>query len=205
MRRTRTIGVLPEPPPEGGFGKGLAAFAKQLWWERRWRTRFFPAELFGEPSWDMLLAGYATEEGGASREASGMRRPHVAACSPPRVASRHVRALAGLHLLEAGADGRGAVPGLELTSEARERMGMLLGNILLQRSLSLLPPSGTPGGDAADGKERDQNLRLTLLMARLLESLEELDRLDLPEAGAHLSLAIATLERHAGESSRARR
>ena len=148
----RTIGVLPEPPPEGGFGIGLAAFAKQLWWERRWRTRFFPAELFGEPSWDLLLAGYAHEKGEASESAAQSGKPHLDACSPPLVAARHVRQLAELHLLEKGVDLRRSGARVILTAQARERMGMLLGNILLQRTLAAMPGEGGPGGDEAGGE-----------------------------------------------------
>ena len=180
---TRSIGIVPAAPPEEGFGRGLAGFARQLWWERRWRTRHFPAELFGEPAWDLMLSLYAAEPRPDDSEA---RKPHLAACVPPQTARRHILNLRSLGIVaERAADGPRRAP-LALAPAARERMGMILAAILLQRERF-----------AQDDPAAARDTRLTLATARLYECLAELDALDLPEAGAHLSQAIAAAEKEA--------
>jgi hypothetical protein len=179
---SRSIGIVPAPPPEDGFGTGLAGFASQLWWERRWRTRHFPAELFGEPAWDLMLSLYAAETQPADAEP---RKPHLAACVPPQAARRHILNLRSLGIVaERAADAPRGAP-LALAPAARERMGMMLAAILLQRER--LADNPAAAGDA----------RLTLATARLYECLAEMDALDLTEAGAHLSQAIAAAEKEA--------
>lgn len=46
-----------EGDPDGSDGRdlALAAFAEQLYQERRCRSRHFPPHLFAEPAWDILL------------------------------------------------------------------------------------------------------------------------------------------------------
>lgn len=45
-------------------GSTLGAVAERLYSERRRRDEHFPAGLFGEPAWDMLLALFAAREDG---------------------------------------------------------------------------------------------------------------------------------------------
>ena len=181
---TRTIGIVPEPPPSDGFGPGLPGFARQLWWERRTRTRFFPAELFGEPAWDLLLKIHGAEAAPAGPILS--RKAHLAAAVPPPTARRWILELVALGILVE--ERRGGSPALTLAPEARERMTKLLGLVLLQRERAAAAPDDRAARQA----------RITSVAAQLAACLDELDALDLSEPGAHLSLALATLER--GES-----
>lgn len=54
------------PRPRSEERKQLLAMAREEYEARGDRLRFFPAELFGEPSWDMLLDLYINGEMGKS-------------------------------------------------------------------------------------------------------------------------------------------
>lgn len=77
--------------------------ARQLYAERRRRDRFFPGDLFGEPSWDILLDLFV-----AGREER--RVPTTSACIganvPPTTALRWLRILEARGLVEREGDRR---------------------------------------------------------------------------------------------------
>jgi DNA-binding MarR family transcriptional regulator len=57
------VALLSDPlSPEAGHT--LRAVAERLYAERRKRDEFFPAGLFGEPAWDLLLALYMAHDDG---------------------------------------------------------------------------------------------------------------------------------------------
>lgn len=79
------------------------ALARELYAERRRRTKFLPSDLFGEPTWDILLDLYV-----AARE--NRRVPTTSACIgahvPPTTALRWLRVLEARGLVEREDDGR---------------------------------------------------------------------------------------------------
>jgi DNA-binding MarR family transcriptional regulator len=74
---------LPYPSSPVSFEQGRAAEAARLYKERRLRERFFPADLFTDPAWDMLLdlyiAHYRKKEVGASSLCLAARVPRTTA------------------------------------------------------------------------------------------------------------------------------
>jgi hypothetical protein len=46
--------------------KNLGLKAKALYDERRWRAGYFPASIFGEPAWDILLHLYVARSEGVA-------------------------------------------------------------------------------------------------------------------------------------------
>lgn len=79
------------------------ATARHIYAERRRRHKFLPADLFGEPTWDILLDLYI-----ASRE--DRRVPTTSSCIgahvPPTTALRWLRILESRGLVEREDDGR---------------------------------------------------------------------------------------------------
>lgn len=79
------------------------ATARQIYAERRRRHKFLPADLFGEPTWDILLDLYI-----AARE--DRRVPTTSSCIgahvPPTTALRWLRILETRGLVEREDDGR---------------------------------------------------------------------------------------------------
>lgn len=77
--------------------------AREIYAERRRRHRFLPADLFGEPTWDILIDLYI-----AYRE--GRRVPTTSSCIgahvPPTTALRWLRILETRDLIEREDDGR---------------------------------------------------------------------------------------------------
>lgn len=189
---------MPAEAPKGGFGPGLRAFAQQLWWERRWRTRFFPSEIFGEPAWDMMLDAYGRQPQDEGFRPAEVSKLHLSASATPDIARRSFKELTALAILEPAGTGRRATQ-VKLTAEATEGMSKLLSPVLLQRNLAVGQSDG-----AFDGGNPDctVEVRLTLLAARMMELLDDLDRVELPEAAAHLSLAVSVVERHLSPGTR---
>ena len=57
------LAILADPhSPEAG--QSLRAMAERLYAERRRREEYFPAALFGEPAWDLLLALFIAHDDG---------------------------------------------------------------------------------------------------------------------------------------------
>ena len=83
--------------------EAILNLARELYAERRRRSRFFDIDLFGEPSWDILLDLYI-----AARE--GRRVPTTSACIgahvPPTTALRWLRMIEAKGLVERESDGR---------------------------------------------------------------------------------------------------
>ncbi|MCY1672510.1 winged helix DNA-binding protein [Novosphingobium sp. SL115] len=99
---TRLVDAAGEP----GLAATLArhtALAREVYAERRRRHKFLPADLFGEPTWDILLDLYI-----AARE--DRRVPTTSACIgahvPPTTALRWLRILEARDLVEREDDGR---------------------------------------------------------------------------------------------------
>ena len=81
----------------------LLAFARETYNVRRKRSRFLPADLFGEPTWDILLDLYvATRENRPVPTTSACIGAHV----PPTTALRWLRILEARGLVEREDDGR---------------------------------------------------------------------------------------------------
>jgi DNA-binding MarR family transcriptional regulator len=68
-------------------GRALGAFARQLHRERRIRDAAFPAELFGEAVWDILLDLFAS---GAEERKVRVSSACIAACVPASTALRYL-------------------------------------------------------------------------------------------------------------------
>lgn len=96
----RTAKAAPVPPGT------MLAFARETYNLRRRRARFLPADLFGEPTWDILLDLYvATCENRSVPTTSACIGAHV----PPTTALRWLRILEARGLVEReedGSDGR---------------------------------------------------------------------------------------------------
>lgn len=96
----RATNAAPVPPGT------MLAFARETYNVRRKRARFLPADLFGEPTWDILLDLYvATCENRAVPTTSACIGAHV----PPTTALRWLRILEARGLVEReedGSDGR---------------------------------------------------------------------------------------------------
>ena len=77
--------------------------ARMLYAERRRRDRTFPTDIFGEPSWDILLDLFVAR-------GEGRRVPTTSACIgahvPPTTALRWLRLLEGQGLIEREEDER---------------------------------------------------------------------------------------------------
>jgi DNA-binding transcriptional ArsR family regulator len=77
--------------------------ARMIYAERRRRDRTFPADIFGEPSWDILLDLFVAR-------GEGRRVPTTSACIgahvPPTTALRWLRLLEGQGLIEREEDER---------------------------------------------------------------------------------------------------
>lgn len=81
----------------------LLAFAREAYHVRRRRTRYLPGDLFGEPTWDILLDLYvATRENRPVPTTSACIGAHV----PPTTALRWLRILETRGLVEREEDGR---------------------------------------------------------------------------------------------------
>lgn len=101
MSRILEWPVAPEPVAQGH--EAILLLARELYVERRRRSKFFDDDLFGEPSWDILLDLYI-----AARE--DRRVPTTSSCIgahvPPTTALRWLRLLEARGLVEREHDGR---------------------------------------------------------------------------------------------------
>lgn len=102
----------------------LAGLARQLLSERRLRTGFLPAELFGERAWELLLELYAEggAEGAAEAELEPLLRHGIAAPGPA---------------------------GPELTADGRASIAKLLQEIWFHRASGESPALATGHAEAA--------------------------------------------------------
>lgn len=118
------------------------AIAREIYAERRRRHKFLPADLFGEPTWDILLDLYI-----AARE--NRRVPTTSSCIgahvPPTTALRWLRILETRGLVEREDDGRdGRRTFVRLTSHGLTAMDASLAS--LHRNLTRM----VHASDAAD-------------------------------------------------------
>lgn len=187
----RSIGVVATSPPACGFGSGIADFARQLWWERRLRSRFFPAEIFGEPAWDLILDAYSAQKAGNPLRLS---KAHLSACVPPSISERSARSLAAVGIfsvapVETGKRGLG----ITLTPASETRVESLLEETWFHRRLDPTT-SFTENGP-------DRSVALRRIITLLVECREELDSLRAWAAGAHVSQAISAIDASGGATS----
>lgn len=103
------------------------AIAREVYAERRRRHKFLPADLFGEPTWDILLDLYI-----AARE--NRRVPTTSSCIgahvPPTTALRWLRILETRGLVEREDDGRdGRRTFVRLTSHGLKAMDASLASL----------------------------------------------------------------------------
>lgn len=183
----RSVGIVASPPPAEGFGSGSADFAGQLWWERRLRNRYFPAELFGEPAWDLLLdLLVAAKEGRAVR----LSKAHLGACVAPSMAERRAKALVDLGVLATGLIKPGSrILHLTLTASAKAKLERLLEETWFHRASGRQDRHSRPSGS-----ERDA--RLQEILETLERCREGLDEAEAWQAGAYVCQAISLLDRN---------
>jgi hypothetical protein len=182
----RSIGIVAPPAPPGGFGRSLGDLARQLWWERRLRTGFFPPEILGEPAWDLILHLFASEAAGA---ATRLSKAHEGACVPPSAAIARARTLMALGIVrEPDAGGKKGSREIGLAPLAKSRLEHLLIEMAVQRDVRRDDGALVSKADACDAKDR--------IAAMLEECRAALDAMAAWQAAAHLSQAIAALERH---------
>lgn len=180
----RSIGVVAPPPPARGFGSGIADFARQLWWERRLRSRFFPAEIFGEPAWDLILDAYSAQKSGNPLRLS---KSHLSACVAPAVSERRARNLAAMGIFNVAPTKAGSrALGIALNPESERRLESLLEETWFHRRSTPTTPW--------DPRDASRSARLRRMATVLIQCREELDSLQAWQAGAHLSQAISQLE-----------
>jgi DNA-binding MarR family transcriptional regulator len=132
---------LPDPAPHSPAS--LSRFARELYRDRRLRDAGFPAGMFGEPAWDILLDLFASAEEGRDVSVSSAC---LAAAVPATTALRYLQMMEKQALIErqlSPADAR--VCYLRLSAETRERLALML------RRMSASPP-----GAGTDGKARGQ-------------------------------------------------
>ena len=123
-----TVPQLPSDPASVLRRERLAlTLAREFYAGRRRRARFLSADLFGEPTWDILLDLYL-----AARE--GRRVPTTSACIgahvPPTTALRWLRILEMRGLVDREDDGRdGRRTFVRLTERGRALMEAFLGTM----------------------------------------------------------------------------
>src|SRR3954470_22273765 len=146
----RSIGIVAPPAPPGSFGRSLGDFARQLWWERRLRTGFFPPEILGEPAWDLILHLFASEAAGADTRLS---KAHEGACVPPSAAVCRARTLMALGIVrEADAAGKARGREIGLAPLARSRLEHLLIEMAVQRDVRRDDGAAASKPDACDAR-----------------------------------------------------
>ena len=149
-------GSLPEPlvtVPEHPQAAAILALARELYVSRRRRERFLASDLFGEPTWDILLDLYV-----AARE--NRRVPTTSACIganvPPTTALRWLRILEARGLVEREDDGRdGRRTFVHLSARGVEAMERYLGGCLASLRLIVCdhgPDAEAPPPAPADGE-----------------------------------------------------
>jgi hypothetical protein len=89
-----------EPPPEGLVSVD-AALLRRIIRLRRDRERFFPAEIFADPAWDMLLDLLAAQMENRQVAVSSLC---IAACVPTTTALRWIRSLSEAGVFERSTD-----------------------------------------------------------------------------------------------------
>lgn len=139
-RLARLADRLPDPEPHSPAS--LSRFARKLYRDRRLRDGSFPAGMFGEPAWDILLDLFASAEEGRDVSVSSAC---VAAAVPPTTALRYLQIMERQALIErqpSTADAR--VCYLRLSAETRERLALML------RRMSASPPGTGTDGEATN-------------------------------------------------------
>lgn len=127
-------------PPNGLNGAGdrrqWGKLASSIYHERTRRSDFFPAELFGEPSWDILLDLFRAAK---ANELRSIKSVCLSSRVPEATALRYIAQLAAHGLVERRPD----------KTDARRKFLSLtpLGMGAMQDYLSSMPPLGDTGED----------------------------------------------------------
>lgn len=152
------------------------------------RTRFFPVELFGEPAWDLMLGAFASAADGKPIR---LNKSHLSACVARTVAERRARELVGKGVMTAEPIKEGSrFRELRLTADAELKLQRLLDEIWFHRVTGREDSNDPISASGRAARVREISNAIAICRA-------DLDALQLWEAGAHLSQAIAALEREA--------
>jgi hypothetical protein len=117
------LALLAEPEsPEAG--QSLRLVAERLYAERRRRDEYFPAALFGEPAWDLLLALFIAHDEG--RHVS-LQEAYSAAKLDPRDGPALVERLVGSGLVSRSHNRWNAIL---LTEQGMDRLGDYLADLV---------------------------------------------------------------------------
>ena len=109
-----------------------AAFAEQLFRERRKREKFFEADHFGEPQWDLLLDLFVAGKRGLQVSVSSAC---IAASVPPTTALRHIVILTEHGYIERVPDPNDSRRvNLRLSAETSDKMELYIDQIMAARS-----------------------------------------------------------------------
>lgn len=92
--------LMPPPAPPAGVDSGMV---RRILRQRRMREQFFPADLFADPAWDMLLDLYAARLEGHPVAVSSLC---IAAAVPATTALRWIKTMTDNGLFERQADPR---------------------------------------------------------------------------------------------------
>lgn len=108
-----------------------AAFAEQLFLERRRREKFFDADHFGEPQWDLLLDLFIAGKRGQQVSVSSAC---IAASVPPTTALRHIVILTEQGFIERVPDPYDSRRvNLRLSSETSGKMEFYIAKMIVDR------------------------------------------------------------------------
>lgn len=127
----------------------LLALAREIYTGRRRRARFLPADLFGEPTWDILLDLYiAARENRPVPTTSACIGAHV----PPTTALRWLRILEARGMVARQDDGRdGRRTFVHLSPRGLEAMDRMLES--MRSSFDLVLTAARLGEEEADGED----------------------------------------------------
>ncbi len=122
--------------PGKGDRRQWGQLARSIHRERSRRANYFPAELFGEPAWDILLdLAYAAR----ANELRSTKAACLASQAPEATALRYIEQLVRLGLIERIAD---------KTDRRRKFLRLtMLGERKMEGFLSTMPPLGDQGED----------------------------------------------------------
>lgn len=116
---------------KGPFDGGKAELAKWLYDQRRRRDQYLPADLFGEPAWDILLILYWARH---SQRRLSVSAVCASAGAPSTTALRYIEHLCGTgHVTRNPHPTDRRVSWLSLSDDADQKVGQYLDRVLNER------------------------------------------------------------------------